>query len=67
MAVADGDFDRAQQVHAEYRRGAVAARPVLAAAEPYSLFDPANHRRHFERLRQLDRLATAEPVQPQPK
>ena len=34
--------------------------PCCKAAEPWSLFNPEIYRRHFERLQQLNRLATAD-------
>ena len=60
MAAEARDYDAALQAYAEYRRLAQAARPTLLAAQGWSLFDPQVRARHFESLKQLDRLANTQ-------
>jgi hypothetical protein len=61
MAAEAGDYATATQVYADYRQAAAATRPILKAAEPWSLFNPDNRRRYLASLNALDALATASP------
>jgi len=56
MAAQTGDFAEAGRLHAEYKQTVAAVTPHLRAAEPWSLFNPAVHDRHFTALRQLANL-----------
>lgn len=64
MAAEAGDYSAAMRVYTEYRREAAAARPILQAAEPWSLFNPENRKRYLASLNALDALATAASVAP---
>ena len=57
MAAERGDFDAAAEGYADYRAQMAPATTALAAAEPFSLFDPTVRRRHFAALARLDALA----------
>jgi|SRR5580658_20254 cytochrome c peroxidase len=52
-AADSGKFDEAASSFAAFRNKFAGAIPVLMAAEPWSLFDPATHAAHFAALRQL--------------
>ncbi len=53
VAVAAGHFDQAAAQYDAYRRQAADLAPVLNAAAPWSLFDPAVHDAHYGALRQM--------------
>jgi cytochrome c peroxidase len=53
LAAEDGDFAEAQKRFASFRADMTAAGPVLAAAEPWSLFNPEIRAKHFDALRRL--------------
>ncbi len=57
MAAQTGDVSEAARLHAEYKQTVAAATPYLKAAEPWSLYNPAVHERHFSALRKLAELA----------
>jgi len=57
MAAARGDFDAAAEAYADYREQVAPATSALAAAEPFSLFDPSVRRQHFAALARLAELA----------
>ena len=56
MAAQTSDFAEAGRLNAEYKQTVAAVTPYLRAAEPWSLFNPAVHDRHFAALRQLASL-----------
>jgi hypothetical protein len=56
-AASGGRFDAAVTALAEYRTHVAAAVPLLKAAEPWSLFNPAIHDAHIAALRQLNHAA----------
>jgi hypothetical protein len=54
MAAAEGRFSDAAAEYKNYRNLMAAAVPaLLAAAEPWSLFNPAVHDAHYAALRQV--------------
>ena len=53
VAASSGDFDNAAAEYADYSTRLAAVAPVLDAAVPWSLFNPAIHAAHFAALRQL--------------
>jgi len=57
MAAESDDFAGAGRLYAEYRNLVVAVAPHLKAAEPWSLFNPDVHERHFAALARLAALA----------
>lgn len=57
MAAQTGDFTEAARLYAAYKQTVVAVTPYLRVAEPWSLYNPAIHERHFLALRQLAGLA----------
>jgi cytochrome c peroxidase len=57
MAAQTDDFTEASRIYAEYKQTVATAMPYLAAAEPWSLYNPAMHDRHFTALRKLAELA----------
>jgi cytochrome c peroxidase len=62
IAASAGRFDDAAREYDDYRRLSFAALPLLLkAAEPWSLFNPAVHQRHFSALRQLLEQTDASP------
>jgi cytochrome c peroxidase len=58
MTVDAGDFAAGARLVADYHRSVAAATPILLAAEPFSLFDPAVHDAHFRALERLAKAAT---------
>jgi len=57
MAAQTDDFTEASRLYGEYRQTVAAVTPYLTAAEPWSLYNPAVHDRHFSALRKLAELA----------
>ncbi|RDV04092.1 cytochrome c peroxidase [Undibacter mobilis] len=57
MAAQAGDFAEATSIYAEYKQTVAAVTPYLRTAEPWSLYNPAVHERHFTALRRLAELA----------
>jgi len=57
MAAQTGDFAEAARLYGEYKQIVIAETPYLRAAEPWSLYNPPVHDRHFAALRQLAELA----------
>jgi hypothetical protein len=58
LAAAAGRFDDAAEEYGEFRKlTEAAAAPALQNAEPWSLFNPAIHERHYAALRQMYRAA----------
>lgn len=57
MAAQADDFSEASRIYAEYKQTVAAVTPYLTAAEPWSLYNPAVHDRHFSALRRLAELA----------
>jgi cytochrome c peroxidase len=57
MASEAGNFDRAAELYADYRKEALAAAPTLQAAESYSLFNPQVRAAHFRALDELVDMA----------
>ncbi|WP_137042685.1 cytochrome c peroxidase [Pseudolabrys sp. FHR47] len=57
MAAQADDFPEALRIYAEYKQTVAAVTPYLTAAEPWSLYNPAVHDRHFSALRRLAELA----------
>jgi cytochrome c peroxidase len=57
MAAQTGDFTEVSRIYAEYKQTVATAMPYLTAAEPWSLYNPAMHDRHFTALRKLAELA----------
>jgi cytochrome c peroxidase len=54
---AEGKFEEAASLYADYRKQAAEARPVLEAAEPYSLFNPSVRSAHIAALTDLMKSA----------
>ncbi|HEX7776500.1 MAG TPA: cytochrome c peroxidase [Parvibaculum sp.] len=61
-AAAAGNFEEARAEYGAYRQLAAEAEPKLAAAEPWSLFNPPVREAHFAALRQLTAVAEGHPV-----
>jgi len=57
-AATAGQFDEAGAQYDAYRRQTAVLAPVLTAAVPWSLFDPAVHDAHYGALRQMKQAAT---------
>jgi hypothetical protein len=57
MAAQTGDFTDAIRIYGEYKQTVAAVTPYLRAAEPWSLYNPTIHERHFTALRRLAELA----------
>ncbi len=57
MAAQTDDFTEASRLYGEYKQTVAAVTPYLTAAEPWSLYNPAVHDRHFSALRKLAELA----------
>lgn len=57
MAAEADDFPEAARLYGQYRATVVLATPYLKAAEPWSLYNPQVHDKHFTALRQLAELA----------
>jgi cytochrome c peroxidase len=56
-----GKFDAAAEAFADYRGMIADATPLLKAAEPWSLFNPAIRTAHFDAMRALFQTATKSP------
>jgi hypothetical protein len=61
-AAAQGKFEEARAEYGAYRQLAAEAEPKLAAAEPWSLFNPPVREAHFAALRQLTAAAEGRQV-----
>jgi cytochrome c peroxidase len=61
-AASQGKFDEARAEYGVYRQLAGEAEPKLAAAEPWSLFNPPVREAHYAALRQLTAAAEGRPV-----
>ncbi|MBS0245960.1 MAG: hypothetical protein JSR61_05010 [Proteobacteria bacterium] len=57
MAAEADDFVEAARLYDRYKKLVVAATPRLQLAEPWSLYNPRVHERHFAALRRLSELA----------
>lgn len=53
LAARDNNFDEAEKRFVGFRADLVTMKPVLEAAEPWSLFNPAIRARHYDALRNL--------------
>lgn len=63
VASSEGRFDDAARDYDGYRRLSFAALPLLLrTAEPWSLFNPAVHQRHFSALRQMLQPSDTRPL-----
>ncbi len=57
MAAEADDFTEAARLYGQYRKTVVLVTPYLKSAEPWSLYNPRVHDKHFTALRQLAELA----------
>lgn len=57
MAAQSGDFTEAARLNATYKQTVAAVTPYLRVAEPWSLYNPSVHERHFSALHRLAELA----------
>ena len=61
LAADSGDWARAREQLAAWQAKVAAERPLVAAAEPRSLYTPERHARHLETLAELAAMAEGEP------
>jgi hypothetical protein len=63
-AASQGKFEEARAEYGAFKQLAAEARPKLAAAEPWSLFNPPVREAHFAALRELTTVADGGSVTP---
>ncbi len=61
LAAQSGDFDEVDRRYAAFRAAMVAAKPILEAAEPWSLFNPEIRAAHYDALSKLVAAAGVKP------